>query len=183
MRRHRTEIRLGAVWPAIRAAVDDGWFDDEDTNYLLGFGHGYVGRDKARSLLEELLADPGAMGIFRRATPVGLVRVVRLEPESRTARVWMFVAPEYRGKLVFPSAGREVMERLFADGIMRVEVEVLSMNRVVVKMLRKAGFTQEAIRRCAHWVGSQAYNVVHLRMLKKKWKEISNARRIASRAA
>lgn len=181
--RRRADVRLGAVWPAVRKAAEEGWFDDEAVNYLLGFGKGYVGRDRARDFLEGLLQDPGAVGVFVRTTPVGIFRMVHLEPASKTARLWCFIAPEWRGKNVFPTAGHEVMERLYRQGVMRVEVEVLSMNKAVIQMLRKFGFTQEGIRRCAHWVGQKSYHLVHLRMLRKKWKEIHHDRRSASRAA
>ena len=79
------------------------------------------------------------------------------------------MSPSARGKWAFHIAGTEIIDKLFHEGVYRIEVEPLRINKRVVKLLRHYGFTQEGIKKSAFWMDGNDYDIVMMRLLKREW--------------
>lgn len=171
------KVQLGAPEAAARAAVDKGWFKSgNDDMRLMGFGRGQLGQYMATESLHRALKsnDPNfrALGVYLDGLPVGMFWLEYKGDRKRAVEMHCFVAPEARGKWAFHYAGVELLNELFDNGIYRVEVEPLRINKRLIKLLRHYGFKQEGIRRSAFWMDGNDYDTVMLRMLKREWAKI-----------
>lgn len=171
-------VQLGPPEPAVLAALDEGWNTDETCNRMQGYGKGASGQWGATHDLGECLGsdDPNLkmVGIYRDDKPVGLFWVVYEGDKKRTVQLHINISPKARGQWVFEHAGRELMAKLFDNGVYRVEVEPLRINKRMVKLLRHYGFKQEGIKRSAFWMDNNDYDTVLLRMLRREWKRKEN---------
>jgi len=165
-----SRVFLGPVADAVHLALDDEWFADEDMNYRMGFGKGFLGVGKAQSTLGDMLSDI-SYGIYKGTSPIGFVRLSHGSPESRTVKLWMFINPKFRRQGIGSAAMEEVLTKVFTEDISRVEIEALKINEQAVSFLRSFGFTQEGKKEGAHYMHGDAYTVFPFRMLKKHWKK------------
>ena len=171
-------VQLGPAAPACVAALDEGWYKDDTCNRLLGYGKGTHGQTEAAAELGNALEsnDPNLkmLGVYQDGKPVGLFWVTYEGDKKRTAQIHVTLAPDARGQWVFHHAGTELLNRLFANGVYRVEAEPLRINKRMVKLLRHYGFKQEGIKRSAFWMDNNDYDTVLLRMLRREWKRKEN---------
>ena len=168
-------VQLGPCEAAIRTAVDKDWFSREDDRRLTGYGKGEMGQLKATQHLLEALSvqdsEHKVVGIYQDGLPVGLFWLEYLGDQRKAVTMHCFICPESRGKWAFHLAGTELLEKLFAEGVYRVEVEPLRINKRLVKLLRHYGFKQEGIKRSSYWMDGNDYDTVMMRLLKREWKK------------
>lgn len=171
-------IQLGPPEAAARAAIRDGWYADDMSNRMSGFGKGLKGQAEAADALADCLEtqDPNlkVLGIYSDGEPVGMFWIVYEGDRKRTAQIHVEIAPKARNWWVFKRAGSALLDLLFSNGVYRVEAEPLRINRRVVKLLRQQGFKQEGIKRSAFWMDNNDYDTVLLRMLRREWKRKEN---------
>ena len=172
------DVLLGPPELAARAAVDEGWFDDENHNRLMGHGKGELGHMKAAEHLADALQsnDPSVrlMGIYCGTDPVGLFWVEYKGAAKRTAEIHATLSSKPGVRRAFHCAGIDIINRLFSNGVYRIEAEPLRINRAMVKLLRHYGFKQEGIKRSAFWMDNNDYDTVLLRMLRREWTRKEN---------
>lgn len=177
--RLRTDVVLSPVNTELRNAVaDDGWFKNEETNWVLGFGRGLIGTALFTEAFKGFIKKDGEkfslQGIYRGDTPIGFCCITFLPGETRTAEILMFLAPEYRGKFgLAATAMTKVLHQVFSNkSVFRVQIDLLSINKKAISFLRKFGFTQEGIRKSAFWMGVNGFNIVTLRILRPEWRRL-----------
>ena len=172
------KVQLGPAEPACVAALDEGWYKDNTCNRMLGYGKGTHGQTEAAANLGNALESKApnlkVLGVSQDGKPVGLFWVVYGGDKKRTAQIHVNIAPGARGQWVFHHAGTELLNRLFSNGVYRVEAEPLRINKRMVKLLRHYGFKQEGIKRSAFWMDNNDYDTVLLRMLRREWKRKEN---------
>jgi len=157
----------------VTAVVEDQWFDDEQANRRMGFGLGVDGRVLAYEAFKMVVSGEvvTATGIFRRGEPVGFVAWVPKSHDGRRVAVHMHLAPNAQGYGVGPSAMSQWLDIAYADGIYRVEAEVLAINRPVIRNLTHFGFHRESRLTSAWWMGDNTYDLIMFRMLRKDWRK------------
>jgi RimJ/RimL family protein N-acetyltransferase len=166
-------ITLGAPEFAARAAVDKGWFKDGKDLRLMGYGKGLGGRVEATKHLKDAIerqdANSRVIGVYQDGLPVGFCWMEYLGDRHKTVKMHAFIAPEARGKWAFHIALVELLDKLFSEGVYRVEVEPLRINKRMIRLLRHYGFKQEGIKRSAYWMDGNDYDMVMMRLLKREW--------------
>ena len=155
--------------------MDKGWFADSDDTRLTGYGKGEVGRLLAtkhlRQALESQSGNSRVIGVYQDGIPAGMFWVEYLGEKKKTVTIHCFICPTARGKWAFHVAGSELVNKLFSEGVYRIEVEPLKINKKIIKLLRHYGFTQEGIKRSSFWMDGNDYDTVMMRLLKREWKK------------
>lgn len=162
--------------PATRALLssrieDEGWLDDPDTNYLMGWGKGHDGVLRALSTVTDMINSGDGLAIVACNRPIGWVR---LEPVAdRELRLEPFIAPSHRGSLrpAGPTALVLTLDRIFSSPVYRVEIEVLMPNHRQGRVFRKMGFREEGRRFSRRWAGTVVYDTLAYSMTKPMWKK------------
>jgi RimJ/RimL family protein N-acetyltransferase len=159
-------------------AVDNNWFDDSDTNWRMGFGRGLSGgvafRDQFLSDLSRPDTQLKVIGVYHNLTPIGFATIETASAEHKTVRLSLFISKEYRGRAFSLTALYKLLRTIFNAGAYRVEIETLKINKKAIKWLRYKGFTQESIKRSAHWMENNVFDSVVLRMLRPEFKRVYN---------
>jgi len=71
-------------------------------------------------------------------------------------RLGMGILPAYRGQGLGRRLLREVLSRMFARGLLRVELEVFASNLPAIKLYEREGFVTEGRKRRARiWAASR----------------------------
>jgi RimJ/RimL family protein N-acetyltransferase len=101
------------------------------------------------------LEQPGGNGevlvIEHDGAVAGAVRWATVNQRSRIATVrTFFLAPAARGQGLGVRAIEALVERLFAQGLHRIEAEALGYNLAGRRVFERAGFTREGVRRAAY---------------------------------
>ena len=177
MRPLREDISIGPITTPLRqAAVDDGWFDDEEDNRMMGFGSGEVGKTAARegflSLLTDTVNDCFLVGVYQAGDPVGFFVVQQFSPNHKTAGVHVYVSPKHRKFNVFRTAMVRLLALLFENGTYRVESEIFSYNKGGLSSFLSLGFKREGYKRASFWVDGNPMTMVLTRMLRKDFKSM-----------
>ena len=174
----KRDIWIGPPEIAARGPIDEGWFEDEHLNRLMGHGKGEVGCTKAVEHLADALKLDSPyhklLGIYCGTEPVGLFWVEYKGDSKKTAEIHLTASHKPAMRRAFVKAGTELLNRLFSNGVYRVEVEPLRINRQMIKLLRHGGFKQEGIKRSAFWMDNNDYDTVLLRMLRREWTRKEN---------
>jgi RimJ/RimL family protein N-acetyltransferase len=177
MRPLREDISIGPVTTSLRkAAVEDGWFDNEEDNRNMGFGSGETGRAAIREGFAGLLAsDTGEVflvGIYRTGDPVGYFVIEQVGGQSKTAKLHMYVCPDGRKHDVFRTSLLRMLSLLFENGTYRTECEIFSFNKKALSAFLNLGFKREGYKRASYWVDGNPMTQVLIRMLRKDFKEM-----------
>jgi len=153
-----------------RRIEEEGWLDDAETNYLMGWGKGHDGRVRARKETAKMLDTEDSLAIVACDKPVGWIRLESVA--DRELRLEPFIAPLHRQSLyrVGPTALVQALDRTFEGRTFRVEVEVLMPNSRVCRVFRALGFRDEGRRFSRRWVGESPYDTLALSMTKPMWK-------------
>ena len=174
----KSDVFLGPPELAAKACVDEGWYDDTDANRMMGYGKGNVGCTKAIVALADGLenTDPSLkiLGIYRGTEPMGLMFVVYKGDDKRTAEIHVTFSQKVGVKRALHCAFVDTINKLFSNGVYRIEAEPHRINRPMVKTLRHYGFKQEGIKRSAFWMDNNDYDTVLLRMLRREWTRKEN---------
>ena len=165
---------LGPPEPVAAKAAEEHWFNHEDDTRMLGFGKGRAGYLQAIESLGDGIRGkfPGTrvLGVYHGGDPAGFLWITSKHASSKTAELHAYIKPESRGKWAFHGAFTEVLGKLFGNGIYRVTLEPLKINRKFITLLRtKYGFKQEGIHRSSLWMDGNPYDTVTLRLLKREW--------------
>lgn len=178
--RLRKDVVLAPVTKGLKnAVVQNKWFYDIESNWKLGFGKGLVGVDAFAKRFKSQLEQKDnvyILGVYFKNTPAGFVSIMR---EERTAKLFFYIAPEYRG--VFNLANTALywcVKGLFTKtNIFRIQIDLLSINKEAKQFLRNFGFKQEGIQKSSYWMGVNSFNTVILAMLKPEFHrmEVENA--------
>ena len=177
MRPLREDISIGPVTTSLRkAAVEDGWFDNEEDNRNLGWGSGEVGKTKGREAFISFLGDDVGecfvIGVYESGDPAGFLVVKQLEPPFKTASIHPYVSRSHRKFNVFRTAMIRSMGLLFENGIYRIEADPLSFNKPAVSAFLSLGFKREGYKRASLWVDGNPMTQVLMRMLRKDFREM-----------
>lgn len=177
MRPLREDISIGPITTPLRqAAVNDGWFDDEEDNRMMGFGSGEVGKTAARegfvSLLEDNVNDCFLVGVYNTGEPAGFFVIQQYSPHHKTASVHAYVSPAHRKFNVFRTAMVRLLALLFENGTYRVESDIFSYNKVGLSSLLSLGFKREGYKRASFWVDGNPMTQVLIRMLRKDFRSM-----------
>lgn len=154
----------------LNRCVDEGWFDDDPSNWQGGYGRGLAGKVAFRADFLDSLHLPDdkvkVVGVYRGAAPCGFVTISPLSEQHKTVAIRMYLHRAYRGLGIAPTALFKLLKSIFAAGAYRVEIELLRLNKSAIKWLKHSGFTQEGIRRGAHWMDNNVFDTVVMRMLR-----------------
>jgi RimJ/RimL family protein N-acetyltransferase len=177
MRPLREDVSIGPITTPLRqAAVENGWFDDEEDNRMMGFGSGEVGKTAARegfvSLLGDNINDCFLVGIYMVDKPAGFFVIQQYTPHHKTAGVHAYVSPEYRIFNVFRTAMIRLLALLFENGTYRVESDIFSYNKPALSTFLSLGFKREGYKRASYWVDGNPMTQVLTRMLRKDFKSM-----------
>jgi RimJ/RimL family protein N-acetyltransferase len=177
MRPLREDVSIGPITTPLRqAAVEQGWFDDEEDNRLMGFGSGEVGKTAARegfvSLLDDNVNDCFLVGAYRTGEPVGFMVVKQYSPHHKTASIHVYVAPNHRKFNVARTAIVRLLSLLFENGTYRVESDIFSYNKGALSTFLSLGFKREGYKRASYWVDGNPMTQVLTRMLRKDFKSM-----------
>lgn len=124
-----------------------------DTSYVSSI-------DKQTRDIESALHSPHARYdmIEYQDKAVGYIRIDWMNDEQTYA--WLrFAMGEERGKGIMKQALTQYLSELFTAGCHRVEGEVYSFNVVSQKLLEGLGFVKEGIKRKAHRLDGQSYDI------------------------
>ena len=177
MRPLREDITIGPVTSSLRkAVVEEGWFDSEDDNRMMGFGSGEVGKTAAREGFVNLLSsdtnEAFIVGIYEAGKPVGYFVVEHKSPNSKTAGVHVYLSPAGRKCNVFRTALVRLLSLLFENGTYRAESEIFSYNKNALSSFLSLGFKREGYKRASFWVDGNPMTQVMTRMLRKDFREM-----------
>ncbi|MGE5653665.1 MAG: GNAT family N-acetyltransferase [Bacillota bacterium] len=113
--------------------------------------------------IERALADARetywVIALRQNAHPIGYIRANWLESERRCAWLRFGLGVE-RGKGYAKEALAAALSRWFEEGCHRIDAEVYDFNLPSLGLLKALGFTQEGVRRQAHWTGEGYCDVV-----------------------
>ncbi len=165
-------VTLGKITPElVDAVVEGGWFEDEATNRLEGFGLGLDGIENAYETFQGAVQGRVTItGIYRRGVPVGFIAWLPRDADGKRVSVHMHLAPEAQGYGVGSAALSRWLGVAFRDGVYRVESEVLHINKPAVRALEHIGFHREGRLTSALWMDDNPYDLILLRLLRKDWK-------------
>ena len=169
-------VDVGPVTAGLRShAISDSWFRDDDRNWRYGYGRGTDGAVAATEAFAAFAAreadDPNLMlmGVYDDVKPVGYVALEYLGPSTRTVRASPFFSDD-RIEVVHVALER-IMEhtfKSFGKKIHRIKADLLRSNPLL-EAFRMAGFKQEGIRRSAHWIGINSFDLAPMRILRPDW--------------
>ena len=166
---------LGDITPSLlEAAVDEKWFDDHDTNRLLGFGKGVGGSVEFRKGFQDFIHGSDnvtPMGVYYRGKPLGICGIQVVSNKHRTGKLYIFLPRHNRLYNASRSAVFALCDTFFESGGYRLEVEILRINKAAVSFFRKFGFTQETIKKSSFWMEKNVYDTVSLRLLRSDWRK------------
>jgi RimJ/RimL family protein N-acetyltransferase len=111
--------------------------------------------DTLRSIVRERLPEMRARGLLvpyviedtTDAGPLGGVTVRHFDPMRHTIEVGYWLFAHARGRGVATRAVRAVTREAFASGLWRVEAHVRLGNEASDRVLERAGFTREGVKR------------------------------------
>lgn len=182
------KVKLGKVLPVLIDDFVETWDLNAQDMWVMGFGKDVVGRlafiREFKRLLKrgESEEDFSLLGIYQGETnlPVGYLSVSYMGDLTRTAEIFIYIAPRFRRQGYGSEGLKVLLEDLFKSKIHRAELQLLSINDGAVQFFRDFGFTQEGIKRASYWMGINSFDVKLLRMLKPEWKKLSRRNNVRS---
>jgi RimJ/RimL family protein N-acetyltransferase len=84
-------------------------------------------------------------------------------------RLGMGLLPGYRGQGLGRRLLREVLNRVFANGLLRVELEVFASNIVAIRLYEQEHFVIEGRKRRARILDGVKDDVIVMGLLKEEW--------------
>lgn len=100
--------------------------------------------------------------------PAGYVRINWMDASHRFA--WLrFAMGTERGKGFCKDALRSLIEKLFSQGVHRIEAEAYEFNKASIGLLESLGFKPEGLKRDAHFDGKEYADIVVLGLLQEEF--------------
>jgi RimJ/RimL family protein N-acetyltransferase len=128
--------------------------------------------DETRSFLASL-AESGGVQILAldEEAVVGWCDVTSLPFEGlrHVGRLGMGLLPPYRGQGLGRRLLREVLRRVFAKGLLRVELEVFASNSAAVRLYDQEGFVTEGRKRRARILDGAEDDILVMGLLRQEW--------------
>lgn len=137
----------------------------------MALDHGYqTSLAEQRLDIEQTQKSPNAdyRIIVLNGTPIGYIRIDWINKQHTVA--WLrFALGEERGKGYAKQALSQYIGELFQAGCIRIEGEVYEFNVPSQKVLEQLHFTQEGIKRKAHFDGTEYKDVLVYGLLQEDW--------------
>jgi len=155
-----------------QAFVLEKWNRAHEENWALGYGRGIVGVENFLIYFRDAL--PRLVEVRQGQDVVGFVDILYQGESTRTAQLFLFLAPHQRRFALAATALWLAIDYAFSvyPKLHRVEAPLLSINKGGISFLRHFGFTQEGIKRHAFWMGINSFDVALLRLLRPEWKRL-----------
>lgn len=185
-----TDIGIAPVTDALRlAAIKNGWFRNDITNRLRGFGRGPAGIAAALEAHVELLSriDGGdtsvsIVGIYRDYEPIGYFSAIYLGDHRRTVQIDLVFEDEAGADLREASGALEdLLDAIFTETgrvVFRVQAETISSRKKWRSFLKMNGFSEESRHEKAYWIGREGYDTVLLKVLRPQWDTLRKKRKV-----
>jgi RimJ/RimL family protein N-acetyltransferase len=133
--------------------------------------------EQARVIVAELAAgDPDRPGWFQYAVERTEDRIhigdvgVDLHENRRQAEIGFTLAPAYQGRGYAGEAVRAVLDHLFqVRGLHKVSAEADARNTASARLLERAGFTREGLRRSHTWIKGEWTDDLLYGLLADEW--------------
>ncbi|NJE81115.1 N-acetyltransferase [Olsenella sp. SW781] len=149
---------LGAPYRFIGPEIDERWFE------------GYLGSrsNTVRCAIVEH-EEPSRI--------LGLVTLAGIDWVNRSCTMHIMIgAEENRGRGLGTFAVDAILSHAFLDlNLRRVELSVLSSNERARRLYRRAGFTEEGVRREAVLKGGRYEDMVTMAVLRKDWGRLADS--------
>lgn len=153
-----------------------GWLDDFQDNRVQGFGKGESGKVHALAALRDAVEKDALYGVLEDQSPVGFCLMLPDAASSKISTVSLFVAPEFRKTGVSARAAVAIADKLFANGVYRVQCQVLTINSDGTKFAHRLGMIPEGKHRASWWMDNNPYDFVTYRLLRKDWEHMVGRR-------
>jgi RimJ/RimL family protein N-acetyltransferase len=119
------------------------------------------------------LAEKGGVQIIALAESVVIgwcdVTVMPFEGMRHVGRLGMGLLPAYRGQGLGRRLLRVVLSRVFAGGLLRIELEVFASNLAAIRLYEREGFVTEGRKRCARILDGVEDDIVVMGLLRQEW--------------
>jgi RimJ/RimL family protein N-acetyltransferase len=128
--------------------------------------------EQTRSFLTSLAASGGVQILaLDEEKVVGWCDVAPLPFEGlrHVGRLGMGLLPSYRGQGLGRRLLRELLNRVLADGLLRVELEVFASNTAAIRLYEQEHFVIEGRKRCARILDGVEDDVIVMGLLKEEW--------------
>jgi RimJ/RimL family protein N-acetyltransferase len=137
----------------------------------LGFVSGFTA-DQTLSFLTSLLETGGVQIIaLDESVVIGWcdVTVVPFDGMRHVGRLGMGLLPAYRGQGLGRRLLREVLSRVFASGLLRIELEVFASNLAAIRVYEREGFVTEGRKRRARILDGVEDDILVMGLLRADW--------------
>lgn len=129
--------------------------------------------DQTRSFLTSLAEAGGVqMIVLDERAVVGWcdVTIFPFEGMRHAGRLGMGILPAYRGQGLGRRLLRDVLRRIFARGLLRVELEVFASNVPAIRLYECEGFVMEGRKRQARILDNVQDDILVMGLLRKEWR-------------
>jgi RimJ/RimL family protein N-acetyltransferase len=128
--------------------------------------------DETRAFLASLVEKGGVQIVaLDESVVIGWcdVTTVPFEGMRHVGRLGMGILPAYRGQGLGTRLLREVFSRMFASGLLRIELEVFASNLPAIKLYQREGFVTEGRKRLARILDGVEDDILVMGMLRNEW--------------
>jgi RimJ/RimL family protein N-acetyltransferase len=124
------------------------------------------------------LSETGGVQIIALAESVVIgwcdVTVVPFEGMRHVGRLGMGLLPAYRGQGLGRRLLREVVRRVFASGLLRIELEVFASNLAAIRLYEQEGFVTEGRKRRARILDGVEDDVLVMGLIRQEWASVAS---------
>jgi RimJ/RimL family protein N-acetyltransferase len=89
-------------------------------------------------------------------------------------RLGMGLLPAYRGQGLGRRLLREVVRRVFASGLLRIELEVFASNLAAIRLYEQEGFVTEGRKRRARILDGVEDDVLVMGLIRQEWASVAS---------
>lgn len=151
------------------------WHDNEQLNFLTGFGRGHTGRKLATDALDKVLEDcPISIQLFavwQDRNAIGYVAFTDIDPLNHTADLHITMNPDFWDQGLGTRTLRAAVDLGMKDGLYRIVYSPLVGNKRAINAGFKAGFKLEARTRYSVWTSDGPQDQAQMRVVKPEWRK------------
>lgn len=133
--------------------------------------------DETRTFIGSLVENGGVQILaFDNGVVVGWCDVspIPLEGMRHVGRLGMGLLPAYRGQGSGKRLLAETLDRAFATGLYRIELDVFASNLTALRLYERAGFVTEGRKRQARILDGSEEDIVIMGLLHDEWTRLVN---------